>query len=100
LQVDKDAKLKPPFMIMPFMPGAKTTVKCAIGVVRQATTSKNATHSVIANTAYDMVMTGLTAFTPMTFATSTRTARSTLLTPTLSVATVLWLTMTLTSKGR
>jgi len=85
---------------VPCMPGAKTMAKCVIGVARLATISKSATHSVIADTAYDVAMIGLTAFAPMTYATSSKTVRSILLTLTSSAATALPLTMTLTSKGR
>jgi len=87
-------------MIAPYMPGAEITARCATGVARQATTLKNVTPSAIADTAYDTATTERTAFAPMIYATSLKTARSTLLTPTLSVATALLSTMTLTSKGR
>jgi len=73
--------------------------KCATGMVRQATTSKSATHLAIANTAYDMAMIEQTVSAPMTSAISSKTAKSILLTPTLSAATALPLTMTLTSEG-
>jgi len=82
------------------MPRARTMAKCVIGVVRQSTTLKNVTPLATVNTAYDVVMMGLTASAPMTFATSLKIARSTLLTLTSNVATVLPLTMTVTSKGR
>ena len=91
--------LKSPSVTVPYMPGAKTMARCAIGVVRLATKSKNAIHLAIADTAYNAAMTEWIAFTPTTYATSSKTARSILLTPTSSAATVLPSTMTLTSKG-
>jgi len=96
----EDDKLRPPFTTVPCTPGAKTMAKCAIGVARPATTLKNVTPSATADTAYDMVMTELTAFALTTYATSSRTVRFTPLTPTSNVATALPLMMTLISKGR
>jgi len=81
------------------MPGAKTMARYVIGVARQVTTSKNATYSAIADTAYDTVTMGSTVFALMTYATNSRTARSTLLTLTSSADTALPLMMTLMSTG-
>jgi len=96
----EDVGLKSPFTIVPYMPGARTITKCAIGAVRRATTLKSAIRLATANTAYDTAMTALTVSILTIFVMSSRTVKSTLLTPTLSAATVLPLTMTLTSKGR
>jgi len=74
--------------------------KCAIGVVGQAIASKTATVSGIAAIAHAAAMMALTVFVPTTFATSSKTVRSTPLTPTSNAATVPLLMMTLTSKGR
>jgi len=81
------------------MPGARTMARCATGVARLGITLKNVTYSAIADTAYNIAMMGLTAFAPMTYATSLKIARSTPLIQTSSVATALPLMMTLTSKG-
>jgi len=95
----EDKGPKSPSVTVPYMLGARTTVKCVTGMARLATTSRNATPLAIANTVYDVAMMELTVFAPMTSAMSSKTAKSILLTPTSSAATVLLLTMTLTSKG-
>jgi len=84
---------------MLYMLGAKTMVKCAIGVARPVTKSKNGTLLVTADIAYDAVTTVWTAFALMTCAMSLRTAKSTPLTLTSNAATAPPSTMTLTSKG-
>ena len=82
------------------MHGATTMAKCAIGVARQVTTSRIVIASGIAVTAYAAAMMALTVFALTISVTSSKTVRSTLLTPTLNVATALPLTTTLMSKGR
>ena len=100
LRANKDEGLKSPFVIMPFMPGAKTTARCAIGVVRPDIILRTATALGIAATAHIAATMGPTAFALMTFAMRTKTAKFTPLTPTSNAVTVPLLTMTLTSKGR
>jgi len=95
----EDTGLKSLFVIAPSMPGARTLVRCVTGVARRAITLKNVTPLAIADTVYDVATMGWTAFTPTIYATSSKTVRSTPLTPTLNAAIVLLLTMTLTSKG-
>jgi len=95
----EDAGLKLLFVTAPYIPGAKTTTRCAIGAVRQATTLRSATPSATADTVYNAAMTASIASALMTFAMSLRTAKSIPLTPTSNVATALLLTMTLTSEG-
>ena len=82
------------------MHGARTTAKCVIGAVKQVTISKTVIALGIAVTAHTVAMMALTVFIPMTFVTNSRIVRFTLLTPTLNVATVPPLTITLMSKGR
>jgi len=85
---------------MLYMLGARTTARYVTGVAGLVTILKNDTASAIADTACDAGTTELTAFVLTTCAMSSRTVRSTPLTPTLNVATALPLTMTLMSKGR
>jgi len=82
------------------MHGARTMARCAIGVAGQATTSKTVTVLGIAAIAHTAAMMALTVSVPMTFAMSSKTAKSIPLTPTSNVATVPLLTTTLMSKGR
>ena len=93
------AKPKSLFAIRPFMHGARTVARCAIGVAEQAIASKTAIALDIAVTAHIAAMMALTAYVLTTSAASSRTVRFTPLTLTLNVATVLPLMMTLTSKG-
>jgi len=99
-RVKEDKGLKLPFATVPYTPGVKTMVRCAIGAARPVTKSRSVIPLAIANTAYNAVMTEQTAFILTTCATSLKTARFTPLTPTSNVVTALPLMMTLTSKGR
>jgi len=90
---------KSPFAMGLFMHGARTTARCATGAEGQATTSKTITASDIAVTVLVVVMMALTVSALTTFAMSLKIAKSTPLTPTSNAATVLPLTITLTSKG-
>jgi len=93
------AKPKSPFAIRPSTHGARTVAKCATGAEGLAIALKIATVSDIAVIAHAIAMMALIVFVPMTSVMSSKTVRSTPLTPTLNVATVPLLTTTLTSKG-
>ena len=73
--------------------------RCTTGVDEQATTSRTVTALGIAATAHVVAMMVLIVFALTTSAMSLKTARSTPLTPTLSVATAPLLMMILMSKG-
>ena len=96
---NKDAKPGLPFVIVPFMHREYTTVKHAIGVAKLAIILRSVTASATAATASITDMMGLTAFTPMTSALKEKAVRSTLLTLTLNVVTVLLRMTLLMSKG-
>ena len=95
----EDTGLKSQSVTVPYMLGARTMARCAIGVVGPGTTLRTVTASDIAIIAHVTAMMELTAFALTTFATKTKIARSTLLTPTSSVAIAPPSTTTLTSKG-